>query len=319
MPATHPSETLTAVPLRHPGRWVSAAVLLVLAAMLVHSLAFSTVERGGKREPRFQWDVVGQYLFSSRVLRGLEVTLELTAVAMAIGIVLGIVLAVMRLSPNPIMTTVSWVYIWFFRGTPVLVQLLFWYNIAYIFPQFTLGIPFGPSFATVDLNTISVFLIAGIGLGLNEGAYMAEIVRAGIISVDQGQVEAAQSVGMRRLQTLRLVVLPQAMRLIIPPTGNEIISMLKTSSLASAIALTELLYAVQQIYATNYETVPLLMVASIWYLAVTSVLTVGQFFVERRYSRGAARPRLPWIWRKLGQNLRYVRPRSETPSPVTQS
>ncbi len=171
----------------------------------------------------------------------------------------------------------------------------------------------------MDLNTISVFLIAGIGLGLNEGAYMAEIVRAGIISVDQGQVEAAQSVGMRRLQTLRLVVLPQAMRLIIPPTGNEIISMLKTSSLASAIALTELLYAVQQIYATNYETVPLLMVASIWYLAVTSVLTVGQFFVERRYSRGAARPRLPWIWRKLGQNLRYVRPRSETPSPVAQS
>ncbi len=318
-PATDPSETLTAVPLRHRGRWVSAAVLLVLAAMLVHSLAFSTVERGGRQEPRFQWDVVGQYLFSARVLRGLEVTLELTAVAMAIGIVLGIVLAVMRLSPNPVMTTVSWIYIWFFRGTPVLVQLLFWYNIAYIFPQFTLGAPFGPSFATVDLNTVPVFLIAGIGLGLNEGAYMAEIVRAGIISVDQGQVEAAQSVGMRRLQTLRLVVLPQAMRLIIPPTGNEIISMLKTSSLASAIALTELLYSVQQIYATNYETVPLLMVASIWYLAVTSVLTVGQFFVERRYSRGAARPRLPWIWRKLGQNLHYVRVPVGTPFREAQS
>jgi polar amino acid transport system permease protein len=212
---------------------------------------------------------------------------------------------------------VSWIYIWFFRGTPVLVQLLFWYNIAYIFPQFTLGVPFGPSFATVDLNTFPVFLIAGIGLGLNEGAYMAEIVRAGIISVDEGQVEAAQSVGMRRLQTLRLVVLPQAMRLIIPPTGNEIISMLKTSSLASAIALTELLYAVEQIYATTYQTVPLLMVASIWYLAVTSVLTVGQYFIERRYSRGAARPRVPWIWRKLGQNLRYLRPPG-TPSPVAQ-
>ncbi len=306
-------EALKAVALRHPGRWVSAAVLLVFAAMLVHSLAFSTVERGGKREPRFQWDVVGQYLFSGRVLRGLEVTLELTVLAMAIGIVLGIVLAIMRLSPNPVMTTVSWIYIWFFRGTPVFVQLLFWYNIAYIFPQFTLGVPFGPSFVTIDLNTVSVFLIAGVGLGLNEGAYMAEIVRAGIISVDEGQVEAAQSVGMRRLQTLRLVVLPQAMRLIIPPTGNEIISMLKTSSLASVIAVIELLGAVQQIYAVTYQTIPLLMVASIWYLAVTSVLTVGQFFIERRYSRGAARPRLPWIWRKLGQNLRYVRVPVGTP------
>jgi len=317
-PAQH-GETLKAVSLRHPGRWVSAAVLLVFAAMLVHSLAFSTVERGGKREQRFQWDVVGQYLFSGRVLRGLVVTLELTLLAMAIGIVLGIVLAIMRLSPNPVMTTVSWIYIWFFRGTPVFVQLLFWYNIAYIFPQFSLGIPFGPSFVTIDLNTVSVFLIAGVGLGLNEGAYMAEIVRAGIISVDEGQVEAAQSVGMRRLQTLRLVVLPQAMRLIIPPTGNEIISMLKTSSLASVIAVIELLGAVQQIYAVTYQTIPLLMVASIWYLAVTSVLTVGQFFIERRYSRGAARPRLPWIWRKLGQNLRYIRPRSDTLSPVAQS
>ena len=318
VPATHPSESLKAVPLRHPGRWVSAAVLLVLAAMLVHSLAFSTVERGGRRQQRFQWDVVGQYLFSERVLHGLEVTLELTALAMAIGIVLGILLAIMRLSPNPVMTTVSWLYIWFFRGTPVLVQLLFWYNIAYIFPEFALGIPFGPSFVTVNLNTIPVFLIAGIGLGLNEGAYMAEIVRAGIISVDEGQVEAAQSVGMRRLQTLRLVVLPQAMRLIIPPTGNEIISMLKTSSLASVITVIELLGAVQQIYAVNYETIPLLMVASIWYLAVTSVLTVGQFFLERRYSRGAARPRLPWVWRKLGQNLRYLRPPAGSVSPVAQ-
>jgi polar amino acid transport system permease protein len=295
--------TLKTVPLRHPGRWVAGVVLLVLGAMMVHSLAFSEVERGGKLQPRFQWGIVGQYLLTERVLRGLLVTLELTAVAMAIGIVLGVVLAVMRLSPNPILTTVSWLYIWFFRGTPVLVQLLFWYNIAYVFPQFTLGVPFGPSFLTVNLNTVPVFLIAGIGLGLNEGAYMAEIVRAGIISVDDGQVEAAQSIGMRRVQTLRLVVLPQAMRLIIPPTGNEVISMLKTSSLAYAIALPELLGAVANIYATTYETIPLLMVASIWYLAVTSVLTVGQFFVERRYSRGAARPNMPWLWRKLMKNL----------------
>jgi len=307
---------LKTVPLRHPGRLVSGAILLVLGAMLINSLAFSTVTRNGKSQHRFQWDIVSHYLFSGRVVRGLEVTLELTALAMGIGIVLGIILAVMRLSPNPVLTTVSWVYLWFFRGTPVLVQLLFWYNIAYVFPQFTLGVPFGPSFVTIDLNTVPVFLIAGIGLGLNEGAYMAEIVRAGIISVDEGQVEAAQSVGMRRLQTLRLVVLPQAMRLIIPPTGNEIISMLKTSSLAYAIGLTELLGSVVLIYSANYETIPLLMVASIWYLAVTSVLTVGQYFIERRYSRGAARPRVPWIWRKLGQNLRYIRPPHDAPSPV---
>jgi polar amino acid transport system permease protein len=299
---------LKTVPLRHPGRLVSAAVLLLLVAMLVNTLALSTVTRNGTTQPRFQWAIVGHYLFSGRVLRGLEVTIELTALAMAIGITLGIVLAVMRLSPNPVLTTVSWVYLWFFRGTPVLVQLLFWYNIAYVFPQFALGVPFGPTFVTVNLNTVPVFLIAGIGLGLNEGAYMAEIVRAGIISVDEGQVEAAQSVGMRRLQTLRLVVLPQAMRLIIPPTGNETISMLKTTSLAYAISLTELLGSVVNIYSVNYETIPLLMVASLWYLAVTSVLTVGQFFIERRYSRGAARPRVPWIWRKLGQNLRYLRP-----------
>jgi polar amino acid transport system permease protein len=284
--------------------------------MLVNSLAFSKVERGGKLEPRFEWGIVGQYLFSDRVLRALLVTLELTALAMAIGIVLGVVLAIMRLSPNPILTTVSWLYIWFFRGTPVLVQLLFWYNIAYSFPQVTLGIPFGPSFVTLDMNTIlTPFLVAVVGLGLNEGAYMAEIVRAGIISVDQGQVEAAQSIGMRRLQTLRLVVLPQAMRLIIPPTGNEVISMLKTSSLAYVITLTELLGSVVLIYSANYETIPLLIVASLWYLAVTSVLTVGQYFIERRYSRGAARPRLPWIWRKLGQNLIHVRDPAASPFP----
>jgi polar amino acid transport system permease protein len=309
-------EQLTVVPLRHPWRWVSAAVLVVLAAMLVNTLVFSHVSRGGQVEPRFQWGIVGQYLFSGPVLRGLVLTLELTAIAMLIGVVLGVVLAVMRLSPNPILTTVSWLYIWFFRGTPVLVQLLFWYNIAYIFPTVQLGIPFGPSFWTLNVNSVlTPFLAAIIGLGLNEGAYMAEIVRAGIISVDEGQVEAAQSIGMRRGQTLRLVVLPQAMRLIIPPTGNEVISMLKTSSLASVITVFELTGAVELIYARTYQTIPLLMVASLWYLAVTSVLTIGQYFVERHYSRGAARPRVPWIWRKLGENLRYIRPPSNR-SPV---
>ncbi len=302
-------EPIRAVPVRHPGRWVAAAVVVVLLAMLVNTLAFSTVTRGGTTGPRFQWDVIGQYLFSSQVLQGLLVTLALTAIAMAAGIVLGVVLAVMRLSPNPIVSGAAWVYIWFFRGTPVLVQLLFWFNLAALYPSLSLGIPFGPAFVHLNANTvIAPFVAASVGLSLNEGAYMAEIVRAGILSVDPGQTEAAQSLGMRRMQTFRLVVLPQAMRVIIPPTGNETISMLKTSSLASVITVTELLYSVQLIYARTYQVIPLLMVASIWYLAVTSVLTVGQFFVERRFARGTTRSRPPGFLERLVDNVLHLRP-----------
>lgn len=288
------------MPVRHPGRWVAAAVIVVLAAMLFHSLAFSTVVRGGQTESRFQWNVVGQYFFSSPVLHGLWYTILLTIIAMAAGIMLGVVLALMRLSPNPLLSGAAWVYIWFFRGTPVLVQLLFWFNISYLFPQLTLGVPFGPALVHLNANTlVTSFVAAALGLSLNEGAYMSEIVRAGIISVDPGQTEAAQSIGMGRLQVLRLIVLPQAMRLIIPPTGNEVISMLKTTSLASAVLVTELLYSVTLIYARTYQTIPLLLVASLWYLIMTSILMVGQYFVERRYSRGAARPRTPWAVRFL--------------------
>jgi polar amino acid transport system permease protein len=209
---------------------------------------------------------------------------------MAIGILLGTLLAVMRLSTNPLVSGASWIYIWLFRGTPVLVQILFWFNIAALYPRFSIGIPFGPQFVHFTAAAaITPFAAALLALRLNEGAYMAEIMRAGIISVDEGQTEAAQSLGMTRLQTMRRIVLPQAMRVIIPPTGNETISMLKTSSLASVIAVTELLYTVQLIYAVNYETIPLLLVASIWYLIVTTVLSVGQYYVERHYGRGATR------------------------------
>ena len=281
-------EPIKAIPVRHPGRWVASAVLLVLVAMMVHTLFFSSVRRGGQLESRFQWNVVGQYFFSTPILKGLVVTIELTVIAMAAGILLGVVLAIMRLSASWLLSSTSWVYIWFFRGTPVLVQLLFWYvGISYLFPQLSLGVPFGPSVAHLNANAlVTPFLAAVIGLSLNEGAYMAEIVRAGILSVDEGQIEAAQSIGMRRTQALRLVILPQAMRIIIPPTGNEVISMLKTSSLASVVTVAELLYAAQAIYSRTYETVPLLIVASIWYLILTSILTVGQYFVERRYARG---------------------------------
>ena len=284
------SAELKAVPVRHPGRWVGAVVVIVLGAMFVHTVTVSTVMRGGRREHRFEWNVVGRYFLSRSVLDGLLVTLELTALAMAIGIALGVTFAVLRLSPNPILSSASWLYIWFFRGTPVLVQLLFWFGLSYVYPRITFGIPFGPAFVHVNANTfITAFMAAVIGLGLNEGAYMAEIVRAGILSVDEGQTEAAEALGLTRLQTMRRIVLPQAMRVIIPPTGTETISMLKTSSLASVIAVTELLYSVQTIYSRTYQIVPLLMVASIWYLIVTSVLTAGQFYVERYFARGALR------------------------------
>jgi polar amino acid transport system permease protein len=274
-------EEIRAVPVRRPGRWLAAAIVLVIAVALGRSVATNS---------HFEWSVVGDYLFDKRVLEGVLLTIELTAIAMAIGIVLGVLLAVMRLSPNPLVSGGSWFYIWFFRSTPVLVQLLFWYNISALYPKLGLGIPFGPAFVHPDVNTLITAFRAGVlGLALNEGAYMAEIVRAGIISVDVGQGDAAQALGMTRAQTMRRIVLPQAMRVIIPPTGNETISMLKTTSIASVITVTELLYAVQNIYSVNFKPIPLLITASIWYMACTSVLYVGQFYLERYYGRGSAR------------------------------
>jgi polar amino acid transport system permease protein len=274
-------DDIVAVPVRRPGRWIAAAIVVVIAAALIRSILTN---------PRFEWSVVGEYLFDHRILEGLLVTIELTAIAMVIGVALGVLLAVMRVSTNPLVSRAAWLYIWFFRGTPVLVQLLFWYYIAALYPKLGLGIPFGPAFVHPDVNKlITAFRAAVLGLGLNEGAYMAEIVRAGMISVDEGQTDAAQSLGMTRVQTLRRIVLPQAMRVIIPPTGNETISMLKTTSLASVIAVTELLYSAEQIFAVNYKTIQLLIVASIWYIVCTSVLYVGQHYLERYYGRGSSR------------------------------
>jgi polar amino acid transport system permease protein len=297
------------VPVRHPGRWAASALVLVLVAMLVNTLVFSHVVRGGVQEGRFQWRVVGKYLFAAPVMRGIVVTLELTAIAMVVGIVLGVVLAVMRLSPNRLLSGSAWIYIWFFRGTPVFVQLFFWYvGITYLYPKLTFGVPFGPAFYTVNANALITSFVAGaLGLSLNEGAYMAEIVRAGIISVDEGQTEAAQSLGMSKLQTLRRIVLPQAMRIIIPPTGNETISMLKTTSLVYAIAGADLFTATQNISNTNYQIVPLLVVASLWYLFFTSVLTIGQYYVERYYARGSTRDLPPTPIQRLRQGLFHIR------------
>jgi polar amino acid transport system permease protein len=273
-----PPDEIEAVPVRHLGRWIAAGIVLLIVASVIRSAVTND---------RIEWGVVGSYLFDSRVLDGLRLTIELTVLGMAIGIVLGVILALMRLSRNPVLSTVSWVYIWFFRGTPLLVQILIFFNIAALYPTIGLGIPLGPSFIHINGNSLVTPFFAGmLALGLNEGAYMSEIVRAGIISVDEGQFDAAKAVGMTQGQTMRRVVLPQAMRVIIPPTGNETISMLKNSSLVYVIAVKELLYTVTLIYSVNYKVIPLLIVASIWYLAATTVMSIGQYYLERHYGRG---------------------------------
>ncbi len=276
---------LPVVPVRHPGRWVAAVVLLVLAAMLGHWLAATD---------GLHWHVVWHYLFDPTIVASARRTLVLTALAMLIGVTLGVVLAVMRLSANPIVSGCAWVYVWFFRGTPVLVQVLFWYNLPAVMHSLSVGVPFGPSWFHTDPKTlITQFGAAMLGLGLNEGAYMAEIVRAGILSVDEGQTEAAQALGMTRMLTMRRVVLPQAMRVVIPPTGNETISMLKTTSIVSVIGYAELTFTAQIIGSRTFQVIPLFIVISIWYLAMTSVLTVGQYYLERYFARGAARALAP--------------------------
>jgi len=282
---------LEAIAVRHPGRWVAAAVILVLVAQLVYGLITN---------PAIDWAAVGHYLFDSSILKGVQLTLICTVVAMALGVLLGMVLAVMRLSPNPVVSAVSWTYIWFFRGTPVLVQLLFWYNLPTVLDSISLGIPFGPSWFHSDPKTlVTQFVAVCLGLGLNEAAYMAEIARAGITSVDEGQNEAAAALGMSGGLTMRRIVLPQAMRVIIPPTGNETISMLKTTSLATIIGFQELLGTSQIIYSRTFQTIALLIVASIWYLFMTSILTVGQYYLERRFKRGAMRTLPPTPLQKL--------------------
>ncbi|MFF0817634.1 amino acid ABC transporter permease [Rhodococcus sp. NPDC003318] len=275
-------EPIRAIPLRHPGRWIAAVVVVAGVALFVY---------GAATNDAFAWDVYGQYLFDARITEGALRTIALTVIAMVIAVALGVVLAVMRLSPNPVLRTAAWVYLWIFRGTPVYVQLVFWGLFPSIYKSVALGIPFGPQFAHFDLQDLqAAFLFAVIGLGLNEAAYMAEIVRAGVGSVGEGQTEASTALGMSWSQTMRRTVLPQAMRVIIPPTGNELISMLKTTSLVLAVPYTGELYGrARDISGANFQPIPLLLVAATWYLAITSVLMVGQFYFERHYSKGLSR------------------------------
>ena len=286
-----PPEQIRAVPVRHPGRWVAAAVIAVLAAMFVHMLATN---------PVFQWGFMLDNMFTPAVLRGARTTLVMTVAAMVLGVLLGIVLAVMRLSPNPVVSGAAWAYIWFFRAIPRIVLLFFIANLGALYARYEFGFPFDRQLMdlfgfSADLrlfglngNQIFAGFTAGlIGLALSEGAYMAEIVRAGIQSVDPGQAEAAHALGMSRGRTMRRIVLPQAMRVIIPPTGNETIAMLKDTSLLIAVPVTtELNFQLRAIGSRTFQIIPMAVASILWYLALTSLLMIGQYFLERRFSRG---------------------------------
>ncbi|MER6675270.1 amino acid ABC transporter permease [Streptomyces sp. NPDC000983] len=279
-PATRAPE-LKVVPARHHARWAAAVAVLVLAAQFVHGLVTN---------PVWEWHVVGEYLVSETIVRAVWVTLQLTAYATVLGFALGTVIAFMRLSRSPVLQTVAWTYVWIFRSIPMIVQLVFWFNLSALYRELGVGIPFGPVFWSVDSNSlIGTIGAAVIGLTLHQAAYAAEIVRGGVLAVDQGQQEAAAALGIPRLRQIRRIVLPQAMRAILPTAGNEVIGLLKGTSVVYVMSIGELFYQVQVIYGRNGRVIPLLLVATIWYVVLTSVLSIVQYYVERHFARGANR------------------------------
>jgi len=268
--------------MRHPWRWLTAVVIIAVVALFLYGAATNAA---------YGWSTYRKYLFDERISSAAWNTLQLTIWAMLLGVFLGVILSVMRLSPNPVFKSVAWVYLWIFRGTPVYVQLVFWGLFPTLYQNMQFGVPFGPTFFHINLEGLSIsFILAAVGLGLNEAAYMAEIIRAGINSVPEGQFEASTALGMSWWMTMRRTVLPQAMRVIIPPTGNEVISMLKTTSLVTAVPYSLELYGrARDISGVIFQPIPLLLVAATWYLAITSVLMVGQYYLERYFSRGISR------------------------------
>jgi polar amino acid transport system permease protein len=280
--AEEDDDLISAVPLRRPGRWIAAAAIVILLGLFGY---------GAATNADYQWNAYWTYLFDQRISNAAFVTLELTVLAMVIGIAVGVTIAIMRMSDNFVLRAVAWGYVWIFRGTPVYVQLVFWGLVTTLYNKIDLGVPFMVQFVHVHTGSwLTPFVAAFVGLGLNEAAYMSEIIRAGIGAVDEGQLEASTALGMTSWQTTRRIALPQAMRVVIPPTGNQVIGMLKTTSLVIAVPLTADLYSKsEQVAAVLYRPIPLLLVASTWYLAITSVLMVGQHFLERRYSRGISR------------------------------
>ncbi|MGW9368396.1 amino acid ABC transporter permease [Streptomyces xanthophaeus] len=283
------TDAIKAVPVRHPGRGLCAVLVLGALAFLVRAFA-----RG-----RVDWTAVPSYFFDDLILRGVGNTLLLTVAAMLLGVVLGLVLAVMRMSSNPVTNAVAWGYVWFFRGTPVYVQLLVWFNLGLVFQYIDLG----PLYRDQWSDFMTPFLAALLGLGLNEAAYMAEICRAGLQAVDEGQTEAAHALGMSRGKTLRRIVVPQAMRVVVPPTGNEVINMLKTTSLVVAVQYDELLRSAQNVAQTSGATAEMLFLAAGWYLVLTTVFSTGQYYLERYYARGSLRSLPPTPWQKISSTV----------------
>lgn len=290
---------LVVAPARHPLRWLVAALALVLVAQFVHGLATN---------PGWDWATFARYFTAQSVLSALVVTIELTVWGTVLGFGLGVLLAVGRLSRNPVLQVISWVYTWAFRSIPLIVQLLFWFNIAYLYRTLSLGVPFGPSFFEFEVTgVISGFTAAVIGLALHQAAYSAEIIRAGIISVDHGQIEAAQALGIPRRRQFFKIVLPQAMRSILPNAANEVISLFKGTSIVSTMAIAELFYQVQVVFGRNGRVVPLLMVATVWYIVLTTALSIVQYYVERHYARGSSRALPLTPWQKTVAKFREIR------------
>ncbi|MGP4128732.1 amino acid ABC transporter permease [Pantoea tagorei] len=290
-PAPDRADELRIVGKRYYGRWLSALLVLLCVAAMAHSMI---------NNPRFEWGVIADNFTEASILQGVVMTLQLTAISVVLGFAFGTVLALMRLSSNPVLVAVSWAYTWFFRGVPMLVQLFLWYNIAALYPTLSLSLPGAGELWSAQSNAlISPFSAAVIALVMHQSAYAAEIVRAGIQSVGNGQLEAARALGYRPAQIFRFTILPQAMRAILPPAGNEVIGQLKTTAVVSVISLQDVLFSAQIIYQRTYEVIPLLLVATLWYLLMTSVLSVGQFYIERYFSRGVSRGQSRTLWRSL--------------------
>jgi polar amino acid transport system permease protein len=285
-------EAIKAIPVRHYGRYVSAVVAIAIFFSIIYAFA----------QGQINWGVVPDFFFDDRIIKGVGQTMLLTVLSMAIGIVGGIVLAVMRLSKNPVTSSIAWFYIWFFRGTPVLVQLVVWFNLGLVFQYINLG----PIYKDYWSSFMTPLLTALLGLGLNEAAYMAEICRAGLLSVEEGQTEASHALGMSHGKTLRRIVIPQAMRVIVPPTGNEVINMLKTTSLVSVVQFSELFRYAQDIGQSSGAPVEMYFLAAAWYLVLTSVLSVGQYYIERYYARGSSRSLPATPLQKIKANMQSL-------------
>ncbi|MCJ1706056.1 amino acid ABC transporter permease [Microbacterium sp. VKM Ac-2923] len=302
--------TVAVVPTRHWWRWIFSALLLFVVAQFAWSLVTND---------RYMWDTFAQYFFSEPVLIGIGYTLSLTAISTVVGFTLGTVLALGRLSASPLLNAAAWGYIWFFRSVPLVVQIIVWYNLGYLYPTLGLGTPFTTDFWIVEFPTVqlvSAFAAAILGLGLHQAAYSAEIIRGGLVSVDPGQHEAAAALGIPASRRLFRIILPQAMRSIVPNATNEVIGLVKGASVVFVIAIPELFYAVQVVYNRNSRVIPLLLVAVVWYTLITTILSVAQYYIERYYARGAARalPPTPVQRARRWVSVQWAR-LDDTPAP----